>query len=254
MECPPTNRYSTLAARVYHLDKPIGRSFGDIEFYTSCLGELDGPVFEPAVGTGRVLIPLREKGIRISGSDPSLEMLKICAQELTSRGLEAELDVGTFESIPQDRSFGAVIIPAGSIQLVTEPRDTQSIFNNVRTALKTGGEFIFDLDPLVSLTKNNAYSRYWEDADEAITMTSTPERTDFLSQVTVAQLRYEVWRSGVLQQSELDRFALRFWSVNEVRLALEQSGFGDIRLVADYVHGKKVTAESQIITVAARKV
>lgn len=46
------NRYGRLGALVYDLDKPIGRSFGDIEFYKERLADCDGPILEPAVGNG----------------------------------------------------------------------------------------------------------------------------------------------------------------------------------------------------------
>ena len=44
------NRYGTLASWVYDLDKPVGRSFGDIEFYRERLSDCRGTILEPAVG------------------------------------------------------------------------------------------------------------------------------------------------------------------------------------------------------------
>jgi len=57
------NRYATLAAWVYELDKPVGRSFGDVEFYLERLQGVTGPVLEPAVGNGRLFVPLLEAGL-----------------------------------------------------------------------------------------------------------------------------------------------------------------------------------------------
>jgi len=34
--------YSALAAEVHDLDKPIGRSFGDVEYYTGLLAKVSG--------------------------------------------------------------------------------------------------------------------------------------------------------------------------------------------------------------------
>jgi len=72
------NRYGKLASWVYNLDKPIGRSFGDQEYYRQRLehGD-DGPILEPAVGNGRIFVPLLEAGFRIEGFDASDEMLDI---------------------------------------------------------------------------------------------------------------------------------------------------------------------------------
>jgi len=54
-------QYGKLATLSYQLDKPIGSSFGDVEFYRDLLSGVTGEVLEPAVGTGRILIPLLEQ-------------------------------------------------------------------------------------------------------------------------------------------------------------------------------------------------
>jgi hypothetical protein len=60
--------YGRLATEVYDITKPIGHSFGDVEFYLERLKSC----------TGRVLIPLMEAGLEIEGTDNSPEMLTIC--------------------------------------------------------------------------------------------------------------------------------------------------------------------------------
>lgn len=247
------NRYGSLASRVYHLDKPIGHSFGDVEFYASLLHEVGGPVFEPAVGAGRVLIPLRERGIDVSGSDPSPEMLDLCIEECTRRGISAQVELGTFATIPQGRDFAAIIVPAGSIQLVSSPGEVLDILSLAHSALADGGRLIFDLDPLGSLAESDVSSRIWTDGDDALTMTAIPESVDFASQSSVTQLRYELWREGELRGSELDRFALRFWGVYEIELALRAAGFDGVEISADYSEGKPVSASTEIMTVIATK-
>lgn len=42
--------YQTLSAQVYQLDKPIGCSFGDVEYYAARLSGVVGKILEPAVG------------------------------------------------------------------------------------------------------------------------------------------------------------------------------------------------------------
>lgn len=50
--------YSKLSSEVYDIDKYIGLSFGDVEFYRERLASCKGNILEPGVGTGRILIPL----------------------------------------------------------------------------------------------------------------------------------------------------------------------------------------------------
>ena len=79
------NRYGKLASWVYNLDKPVGRSFGDLEYYRQLLGQCDGPILEPAVGNGRVFVPLLEAGFSIEGFDASEEMLGYCRHHHSGR-------------------------------------------------------------------------------------------------------------------------------------------------------------------------
>lgn len=81
--------YGRLSSEVYDMDKPVGRSFGDIEFYADRLKSCKGPVLEPATGTGRILIPLLEKGFHVEGFDSSTDMLRICHENCKKKGPES---------------------------------------------------------------------------------------------------------------------------------------------------------------------
>ena len=63
--------YSKLSSEVYNIDKPVGYSFGDIEYYTDRLKNCNGKILEPATGTGRILIPLLQQGFKVEGFDVS---------------------------------------------------------------------------------------------------------------------------------------------------------------------------------------
>lgn len=247
------NRYRSLAARVYAADKPIGHSFGDVELYSELLRGTEGPVFEPAAGNGRVLVPLAEAGLQMIGTDPSEDMLDRCRAECEARGLRAELSVGTFDSIDQASEYAAIIIPAGSIQLVLDPAATRAIAEGFLRALRPGGRFILDLDSLHALAETDPWARSWHDGDDLLTLSAVTESVDVSAQTTVSQLRYERWHGGALAETELEQFALRLWGVNEMRLLLESVGFSDIRVHADYRRDATPTADTRVVTLEAVK-
>jgi methylase of polypeptide subunit release factors len=80
--------YSKLS---YDIDKYIGRSFGDVVFYSNRLDSCMGSILEPGVSTGRILIPLLEKGLKVDRFDVSDEMLNICHTNCETRGLKPKL-------------------------------------------------------------------------------------------------------------------------------------------------------------------
>ncbi|MCV0368539.1 class I SAM-dependent methyltransferase [Filomicrobium sp.] len=247
-----SNRYRTLAAWVYHVDKPIGHSFGDIEFYRERLAGCEGPILEPAVGNGRAIIPLIESGCDVVGFDTSADMLDFCRKECAARGLKPSLSVQSFESFEYDRKFEAIIIPAGSFQLITEATVARSVLCRFQRALSPGGRLIVDLDPISSFVTPGARVRHWQVGDDVLTLQESRAETDFVRQTTVSQLRYEHWRSGQLVSVELDLFSLRWWGIVEFELALREAGFTEIVISGDYRHGLMPKSDVRSITFEAR--
>lgn len=245
------NQYRSLAARVYAADKPIGRSFGDVELYTELLRDVAGPVLEPAAGNGRVLVPLLEAGIEMVGTDPSRDMLDRCRAECAARGLSANLELGRFDTVDPGGQYAAIIVPAGSIQLVLDPAETREVLSGFRAALGPGGRLIFDLDSLHALAETEPGARSWHDGDDLLTLTTITESVNVTAQTTLSQLRYERWVDGGLAETELEQFALRLWGVNEMLLLLEAVGFPEVRVHADYARGTAPSDATRVVTLEA---
>jgi hypothetical protein len=66
-------------------------------------------------------------------------------------------------------------------------------------------------------------------------------------------LKYEKWRNGRLIQTELQRFALRWYGVDEFKYILESIGFSDVVVSADFEDGKQPTNSNQKFVYQATK-
>jgi SAM-dependent methyltransferase len=131
--------YGVLATEVYDLDKPVGTSFGDVEYYEQFLRNGEGPILEPAVGTGRILVPLAQAGLAVDGYDSSPEMLSVCRERCAERGIDPtilEADMTTFVA-PEE--YSSVILPTGSITLLHGPDELRAALGCFWQALKPGG-------------------------------------------------------------------------------------------------------------------
>lgn len=246
------NSYNNLASWVYHLDKPIGRSFGDVEYYSERLQGCNGPILEPAVGNGRILIPLLEQGLDLYGFDASAAMLNYCEQELAARKLRSVLKQQRFDDFEFEQLFEAIIIPAGSFQLITDVQEAMVVLKRFRAALRPNGRLILDLSPISELFTANMPARQWPVADGLLSLTAAAEATDYVQQTSRTQLRYEHWhREKGLLASEMDVFALRYWGLNEFELALKEAGFTAIQYASNYRFGAAPSAESHTITFEA---
>ncbi|WP_091634023.1 class I SAM-dependent DNA methyltransferase [Micromonospora peucetia] len=225
--------YGPLSTEVYNLDKPIGHSFGDVEYYRRQLGGIEGSVLEPAVGTGRVLVPLLESGLRVEGCDTSADMLALCRAECASRDLAPVLHHADMADFLRPGAYSAVIIPAGSIVLLDGREATARALANFHQNLEPGGCLLIDV-PAPDMATDAAPMRYWRRDDYVWTLQTLRVEYDRATNQRTEWLRYDKWHDGALVGSELQLFRLQLWSIAEFRQLLVDAGFTDVTVTADY--------------------
>lgn len=248
------NQYGNLASQVYQLDKPIGVSFGDIEYYRSRLASVAGAVLEPAVGNGRFLIPMLQAGIKIAGYDSSPQMLQLARAAVEQLALNTTLSQADFASFESDQLYAAIVIPAGSFQLVTEFDQACQLLTQFYQQLESGGRLMLDLDASQLIFNQQPSVRHWQlDQQRLITLTSTPLSIDHIAQTTSDLHRYELWEQGQLVHTESETFSLRWWSCSEINMALQLAGFENITLSGGYQFQKPPSSDDQLISIEASK-
>lgn len=247
--------YQSLSAKVYNFDKPVGKSFGDIEYYQSRLPTLNSTILEPAVGTGRMMIPLLQQGYQVRGFDLSIEMLNHCKDNLTTANLPRHIvQQASFTNFHYDETFDAIIIPSGTFLLMTDDEEITLALQKFYATLKVGGKIIFDLffQHHFQLGRTNIKT-FPLSAIEKITLTMTEAEIDYAHQVATYIHRYERWTHNQLQETELETFRLKWLGVQEIQYRLKEVGFTDITISTDYQYKKSVTNETEIFTVEAFK-
>lgn len=225
--------YGVLASEVYDLDKPIGSSFGDVEYYREQLAGTEGPVLEPAVGTGRILIPLLEAGFTIDGFDVSCDMLTLCRRHCEERSLEPTLREADMTTFTSPGEYGAVIVPAGSIVLLDGRLPTLAALCCFYESLRPGGRLIVDV-PAPRLVSKTQPLRHWRRGDSVWTLQDLAVEFDRSANQTIRWLRYDQWDDGNLAVTELQVFRLQQWSLSEFTNLLAEAGFDEINVSADY--------------------
>ena len=225
--------YGTLATEVYDLDKPIGSSFGDVEYYRRKLAGITGRILEPATGTGRILIPLLQSGLDVEGLDTSPDMLAVCRQHCHDRGLNPVLRQADMTTFARPGAYHAVIVPAGSITLLDGRPATLQAMAAFHQSLVPGGRLIVDV-PAPQLVSEPEPMRYWRSDPFLWTLQTMHIEYDPAANQKTRFLRYEKWRDGNLVGTELQPFRLQHWSLSEFTELLTQSGFTEITVAADY--------------------
>lgn len=101
-----------------------------------------GPVVEFAVGTGRIALPLAERGIPVSGIEFSSDMV---AQLRAKPGGDAiPVVVGDMSSARVEGEFGLVVLVFNTIGNLTEQDAQVACFRNAARHLRPGGRFVIE--------------------------------------------------------------------------------------------------------------
>lgn len=97
---------------------------------------------ELAIGTGRVALPLRERGVEVEGIEISEPML---AKMRAKPGGEAiPVTMGNFKDVPVGGSYPLIYLAFNTIFALLSQDDQVECFQNVADHLEPGGRFIID--------------------------------------------------------------------------------------------------------------
>ena len=208
----------------------------DVAFYEKLARETGGPVLELACGTGRIALPLAERGITITGVDISDGMLAVARRKAAGPTVAvrdrvtlvqqdmSELDVGG--------RFGLIFVPARSFQHLLTIDLQERTLTGCRRHLRTNGRLALHLfDPRLDLLIDESVpSPSLSGTDPATQRRYVGEmvRTRFDH---LAQIRRDVWRyremdrDGWVLAEDTREMALRWTYRWELRHLLRLCGF-----------------------------
>jgi SAM-dependent methyltransferase len=101
-----------------------------------------GPVLELGIGTGRIAIPLAERGLEVHGIDASPAMVERLHAKPGGKGIGVTF--GDLADVPVDRSFPLVFIAFNTFFALLTQDDQVRCFANVARRLEPGGCFVLE--------------------------------------------------------------------------------------------------------------
>ena len=248
-----TNRYGSIAAEIYDLDKPYF-ALPDTAFHLERFAGFDRPILEPACGSGRTLVPFLEAGLDVTGFDPSPEMLERCRARCAEAGFAPDLSRQRYADFSYPRTFGAILVPVGSFTLVDDFAAAMDVLRRFHDHLDPGGVLVLDIQGLNFLASTTSDRRRWTaTTGDLLTLEGVRTATDWLAQRAEATYRYERWRAGKLVETEIDVMAQRYWGLDEFRLALETAGFGDVTVCGGYDRSRGPGPADRVLTFEAAR-
>jgi SAM-dependent methyltransferase len=130
-------RYDETAADMFEtaVVEPVVDLLADLAF--------DGTALELGIGTGRIALPLAQRGVRVHGIDLSEAMV---ARLRAKPGAEQiEVTIGDFATTTVPRQFSVAYLVFNTIMNLTTQDDQVACFSNVAAHLTPGGCFVIEV-------------------------------------------------------------------------------------------------------------
>ena len=219
-----------------------------VEFYAAQAALAAGPVLELGCGTGKLLVPLAQRGLDVTGLDLSPTMLERARVLALHAGIEVPLIHGDMRNFELGRRFDLVFVGSNSLSHLHELASLRAFFNAVRAHLTPRGRLIFDVaNPdirtlaLFSLLEDEGrkhdpvHHSEWGEL-------SVEERGAYDA---AAQIAHYFWQVRSAQSGDGQTFELRLRNFFpcEVELLVERCGFSLLERFGDF-HGAPFVAES----------
>jgi SAM-dependent methyltransferase len=112
-----------------------------VDFLTELAGS--GSALEFAIGTGRIALPLAERGVPVHGIDLSTAMVEKFREKPGARDID--VTIGDFATTSVDGSFSLVYLVFNTIGNLTTQEAQVACFRNAAAHLEPGGCFVIEV-------------------------------------------------------------------------------------------------------------
>jgi SAM-dependent methyltransferase len=190
----------------------------EIDFVEDSLGvEKGGALLDLGCGTGRHAIELARRGYEVVGFDLSLAMLARAADEAQERDQKLNFVQGDMREMTFEESFDGVYSWNTSFGYFDEETNAK-VIAKVRTALKTGGQFLLDVINRDYMIRQ-APSLAWFEGDGCVCMDEMS--IDWITS------RMRVKRTMMMDDGRAKEieYSVRVYSLHELGRILHEQGF-----------------------------
>jgi len=135
----PMRSFGREMADVYD-DAPRGDEAAAVAFLAEQAG--GGPALELAIGTGRIALPLADRGIRVDGIDLSPEM--IARMRAKPGGAALAVALGDFADVAVEGRYRLIFVVFNTLVNLLTQDDQVRCFENVARHLTPDGRFVVE--------------------------------------------------------------------------------------------------------------
>lgn len=221
----------------------------ELDFYASYI-QKDDLVLEAMSGSGRLLLPLIQRGYMIHGIDSSPHMIQRCKLSAQALQVDPVIYEQRLETMHIDHRYTTVIIAVGSFQLIVEPDDALQALQKLRAHMHTGGNLFLDLfipDLSGDVRQRSSYSARVDD-HTTISFSAFYEVCHD-KQYIDAFCTYELSVDALVQAREQEHMRFVWYTDEQLSSLLDQAGFD---VVSIHTQSFRPAGVSRIMQACAR--
>lgn len=229
----------------------------ELPFLVDLLRDHPGLSLEVGSGSGRLLLPLLQKGYQVEGLELSSEMLELCRKSAADLALDPVLYEGDMTVFDPGKLYHSLLLPAFTLQLAADPAAALKHFH---TLLEPGGVIYLSVFiPFAELHKELPEGQWYEDhripwTEGRSAVIDTRHRLNRKERILEREHRYRLLQpDGSIAAEHISQQTLRWFTARLLHGLLMKAGFEPLHALADFDPEVPVDEEAQIITVVAQK-
>lgn len=246
--------YEGILAETY--DMRTGNASDDSEFFKKMITEVPGVALEIGCGTGRLLLPYLDAGLDVDGVDCSEDMLDICRAKAEKNGQSPVLYDQYMQNLDIPKKYMTIYIPAASFMLLSEREDAMNALKSIYAHLDQGGQTLIPLfipkDLFINKDDEWAPGFKGTRSDGSDIVVSSKSNFNFLEQKQTKIERYEIFKDGIIIDTQYSTTKMRWFFKYEFIMMLEKTGFRDVSVYGGYSL-QEVNENQNFMIIRARK-
>ena len=201
----------------------------ELNFFVSCIEQNPGRVLEAMSGSGRLQIPLLQKGYVVDGVDLSYAMLARCKKRCAQLGLHPELYEQSLQNLVLPHKYHTVIIAVGSLQLLVDQDVLLKSLKNLHAHMLVGANIFIDIfkpDPTLPELSVNTVRLH----DGSSIRLTRRHVFNMQQQLATTFCLYELVVNGLVAKQENELIEVFWLSDNQWEMLLQKAGFEIIKI------------------------
>jgi SAM-dependent methyltransferase len=242
-----------------YYDADYGAMADDLSFYRELARRAGGRVLEVMCGSGRLLVPLAQAGLRLAGVDISGAMLALAREQLQAADVLERvelLEADVRSRVPQG-PFGLAIVAVNSFMHLATAADQLAVLEHLHAALAPGGLLAIDLfnpDPRLLSEQNGGVvlDKTFMLESGALVQKFVAQQSNLAEQTSYITFIYdEIDPAGWVRRSALP-FTMRWLYRYELEHLLARAGFALEAVYGSYDLDEYNSASDLMLAVARK--